>query len=195
MIQHGGADDWKYIVNKYVDIDDVNADALVSYFRPLDEFIEDNEEDFEYKSGSREDKELEDLEKHILREMNTPTTTPPPIVTTGAPSSLSKPENNASNQAQIKEQPLKSQSSVYVQSGNLKNPDSSKPNPTTEVPTDTSSAKPDTLDDTQNDEPNINTSKTVWVVGAVLIALVAIITIAIFGRRRCRKTPKNRRYV
>lgn len=44
-------------------------------------------------------------------------------------------------------------------------------------------------------KPKINTNKAVWAVAAVLVATVTICIIAIFGRRRCARTPKNRRYV
>lgn len=196
MIQHGGAHDWQYTLNKFMDIDDISADALVSYFRPLEEFIEEIEEDFEYKSGTREDKELEELEKTVLREINAPTTTttpPPTTAATRVTPSLPNAGNNAS-QAQFKEKPLEVKSSVYIRAEKPNGPDPSGSSPPGEVPVD-KPVTPETLDEAQDDKPKINTSMTIWVVSVVLVAIIAIGTIVIYGRQRCRKTPKNRRYV
>lgn len=53
------------------------------------------------------------------------------------------------------------------------------------------------LDDTEKKDENKPkpTNKAVYAVGAVLVATILVCIIAIFGRRRCTKTPKNRRYV
>ncbi|XP_011646803.1 angiotensin-converting enzyme-like isoform X2 [Pogonomyrmex barbatus] len=193
MIQHSGDCEWPDILNKFVEMDDISVDALLSYFTPLEEFIEENEEDFAYKSGAAADKELEELEKHILREINTPTTTPPPTTTTNRITTKASSYNTTSNEKNMQskvEKPLESKSSIYMK-------DEPKDGLTlpTQVSNKESPAIPNITDNTQNDTPKINTSKAVWAVSAVLIAIVVICIIAIFGRRRCRKTPKNRRYV
>lgn len=195
MIQHSGASKWQDVLDKFVDINGISADALVQYFTPLEEFIEENEESFEYKSGATADKELEELEKHILREINIPTTTPPTITTsthkiTTKATSYKTISNKKNMQSKV-EKSLEFKSSIYMED---------KPkNPGLDLPTrasfNTSSPMPDILNDTENNTPKINTSKAVWAISAVLIAIVVICIIAIFGRRRCRKTPKNRRYV
>ncbi|XP_071647514.1 angiotensin-converting enzyme isoform X1 [Temnothorax longispinosus] len=190
MIQHSGAREWQDVLNNFVDIDDISADALVLYFTPLEEFIEENEDDFEYKSGATADKELEELEKHILREINTPTTTPPTAITTKATSY--KIISNAKNMQSKVDKSLESKSSIYIKED--------KNNPGLNSPTQvsfnkSSSSMPDVLNGTENNTPKISTSKAVWAISAILIAIVVICIIAIFGRRRCRKTPKNRRYV
>ncbi|XP_072756511.1 angiotensin-converting enzyme isoform X2 [Anoplolepis gracilipes] len=194
MIQQGGALRWQDILDKFIDIDDISADALLSYFTPLEEFIEENEKEFKYKSGATADKELEELEKHILQEINTPTVTPQPTTrnskTTTA--TLDKKTSNAKNMQAKVEKPLESKSSVYIREDKLNNSDSNLPN---KISLDKSSLTVDTLDDTQDSTHKINTSKAVWAVSAVLVAIVVICIIAIFGRQRCRKTPKNRRYV
>lgn len=197
MIQQGGALHWQDILDKFVDIDDVSADALISYFTPLEEFIEENEKEFKYKSGTTADKELEELEKHILQEINTPTATPQLIttissITTKDISSLHKITSNAKNMQTKVEKSLESKSSVYTREDKLKNSASSLPNKTS---LDKSSLTLNTFDDTQDSSHKNNTSKAVWAISAVLVAVVIICIIAIFGRRRCRKTPKNRRYV
>lgn len=195
MIQHSGACEWQDILNKFVDIDDISADALVLYFAPLEEFIEENEENFEYKSGVTTDKELEELEKHILREINTPTTTSPITTTTHKITTKAtsyKTTSNAKNMQSKVEKSLESKSSIYMED-KPKNPELDLP---TQVSFDkSSSSMPDILNETENNTPKISTSKAVWAVSAILIAIVVICIIAIFGRRRCRKTPKNRRYV
>jgi len=194
MIQHSGACEWQDVLNKFVDIDDISADALVLYFTPLEEFIEENEENFEYKSGTIADKELEELEKHTLQEINTPTTTPLTStthwITTKATSY--KTISDAKNMQSKIEKSLESKSSIYMED---------KPKHS-DLPTQvsfnkSSSSMLDILNGTENNTPipKISTSKAVWAISAILIAIVVICIIAIFGRRRCRKTPKNRRYV
>ncbi|RLU24452.1 hypothetical protein DMN91_002541 [Ooceraea biroi] len=195
MIQRSGEHSWQDDLNKFLEIDDISADALVSYFTPLEEFIEENEDVFEYKSGAAADKELEELEKRILHEINNPTTTPLPTTATYSSTvkaSLPKTTSSVKSSNEKPEKSLESKSSVYVSENQSKNPASSLP---TEVPHEKSLLTPDLLDEQQNDTPKINTSKAVWAVSAVLIAIVVICIIVIFGRQRCRKTPKNRRYV
>lgn len=194
MIQQGGADDWQAVLNNFLDIDDILVDSLVSYFTQLEVFIEENE-NFEYKSGAVTDKELEELEKRILKEINTPTTTPTPTTTTNrtttkAASSYKKISNEKNMQTKV-EKSLDSKSSIYIQENK---PKKSETNSSIDLPVDKSSS-PDVASDAENDTPKINTRKAVWAVSAVLVAMVVICIIAIFGRRRCRKTPKNRRYV
>nr|XP_012222251.1 PREDICTED: angiotensin-converting enzyme-like isoform X2 [Linepithema humile] len=195
MIQQGGADDWQAVLNNFLDIDDIIVDPLISYFTPLEEFIEENE-NFEYKSGATTDKELEELEKHILKEINTPSTTPVPITTTNqittkaASSSYKKISNDKNMQTKV-EKSLDSKSSVYIQEDK---PKKSETNSSIDLSVDESSST-DATNDAENDTPKINTHKAIWAVSAVLIAIVVICIIAIFGRRRCRKIPKNRRYV
>lgn len=195
MIQHSGACEWQDILNKFVDIDDISADALILYFTPLEEFVEENEENFEYKSGMMADKELEELEKHILQEINTPTTTPRTTTTTHKTTTKAtsyKTTSNAKNMQSKVEKSLESKSSIYMED-KPKNPESDLP---TQVSFNKSSSSlPDILNETENNTPKISTSKAVWAISAILIAIVVICIIAIFGRRRCRKTPKNRRYV
>ncbi|XP_011864339.1 PREDICTED: angiotensin-converting enzyme-like isoform X2 [Vollenhovia emeryi] len=199
MIQHSGTRKWQDVLNKCVDIDDISADALVLYFSPLEEFIEDHEENFEYISGATADKELEELEKHILREINTPTTTPPPTTTTAhritTKATSYKTKSDVKNMQSKGEKSLESKSSIYMED-KPRNPGSDSP---TQVPFNKSSSlsspMPDLVNDIDNKTVEIGTSKAVWAVSAVLIAIVVISIIAIFGRRRCRKTPKNRRYV
>ncbi|XP_014475426.1 PREDICTED: angiotensin-converting enzyme-like [Dinoponera quadriceps] len=196
MIQIGGARNWPDILNENLEIDDIYADALISYFTPLEELIELNEEDFKYKSGSNEDEELEKLEKLMLQEINAPTTTLPPSTTittdkriTAKATSSVKPRDKA-NQSKV-ENPPEFTTSVHILENKPNSPDSSG---SIQVPVN-ESLIPGIVNNTQDNTPKINTSKTVWVVSAVLIAIIVICIIAIFGRRRCRKTPKNRRYV
>ncbi|EFN81186.1 Angiotensin-converting enzyme [Harpegnathos saltator] len=197
MIQSGGAHNWPDVLNENLDIDDIYMDPLISYFAPLEEFIEISEENFEYKSGSKEDKELEELEKHILQEINALTTTSPPPPPPPPPAStviitnkhkttkvMSSNFRNIANQVQLT-------TSISIPEDKPKSPDSSE---STKVPVN-ESLTPGVANDTQENTPKINTSKTIWVVSAVLIAIIVICMIAIFGRQRCRKTPKNRRYV
>lgn len=192
MIQHGGDQNWPDVLNKYVDIDDIYATALISYFRPLEEFIEEHEEDFEYKSGDAVDEELEKLGKRILKEINTPTTTPAPTTTTKRTTtegtSSYKIKSNEKNMQSKVDKSLETKSSVYTREDKPKTVSSPIQNSPDKSPPDSMSNVPDST-------PKINTSKAIWAVSAILVAIVVICVIAIFGRRRCRRTPKNRRYV
>jgi len=186
MIQRSGVHSWQDDLNKFVEIDDISAHALVSYFTPLEDFIEENEEEFKYMSDEAADRELEELEKRILYEINNPTT--PPTTTYRSTTSLPKTMSSVKNISKT-ENPLESKSSVYV-------PENTPKDPVSSLSTTVSHEKPSSdLLDEQNNAPKINTSKAIWAISAVLIAIVIICIIVIFGRQRCRKTPKNRRYV
>lgn len=189
MIQNGGAHNWPDILNENLDIDDIYADALISYFTSLEDLIDElDEETFKYKSGSKEDEELEELEKHILQEINAPTTTPPPTTVMVTSRGII---TKATSLPKSRNSPLELATPMSTREDKPKNPDLSG---STQVPVN-ESLTPDIENNTQDSIPKINTSKTIWVVSAVLIAIIVICMIAIFGRRRCRKTPKNRRYV
>lgn len=200
MIQHGGDRSWQEVLDKSIDIDDLTVDPLISYFRPLEEFMEENEENYKYKSGSLEEKELEELEKRVLHEIKNPTTTPLPTTTATARATTkarppSKTANDGGHLLSKLQQTLESVSSVYVREPktNIANSSGSKASVVTS--TDKPLTPDNALDDTQDSKPKISTSKAVWAVSAVLVAIIAICMIVIFGRQRCRKTPKNRRYV
>lgn len=197
MIQRGGALHWQDILDRSINIDDVSVDALISYFTPLEEFIEENEKEFKYKSGAIADKELQELEKDVLQEINSPTTvTPQPTntisTTTKATSSPHKKiTSNEKNMPAKVEKSLETKSSMYIREDKLNNSDLNSSNKTSS----NKSLTLDAFDDTQANTRQINTSKAVWAVSSVLVGIVIICIIAIFGRRRCHKTPKNRRYV
>lgn len=198
MIQQGGALHWQDVLDKFINIDDVSVDALINYFTPLEEFIEENEKEFKYKSGTAADKELQELEEDIMQEI-VPTVTSQPttiiISTTKVTPSPHKITSNAKNMQTKVDKSLESKSSVYVREDKLKISDSNSSDKISVNKSLTLDTFNDTFDDTQNSTHKINTSKAVWAISAVLIAIVIICIIAIFGRRRCHKTPKNRRYV
>ncbi|CAK9795323.1 Angiotensin-converting enzyme, partial [Anthophora quadrimaculata] len=75
MIQQGSADDWMKVVEKFLEIDDISLESLFSFFSPLEEFIDEQDEDFQYKTVTAKESELEELEKEVIIEMNTPPTT------------------------------------------------------------------------------------------------------------------------
>ncbi|KAG7213428.1 hypothetical protein KM043_002712 [Ampulex compressa] len=201
MIQQGSADDWMGMLNKYLEIDDITADPLLSFFSPLEEFLEEIQEDFQYKSGSQEDATLDILEKRIIEEINAPTTTTTPatttvtmkkkeVLSTVGPTKASQAGLHINTVAPVKKE-LASES--HVQADKPDSEDKSSMEKTTKVPFDESLM--DNPEIEEETKPKINTSKAVWAVGAVLVATITVCVIAIFGRRRCRKTPKNRRYV
>nr|XP_003703938.1 PREDICTED: angiotensin-converting enzyme-like [Megachile rotundata]XP_012142021.1 PREDICTED: angiotensin-converting enzyme-like [Megachile rotundata]XP_012142022.1 PREDICTED: angiotensin-converting enzyme-like [Megachile rotundata] len=206
MLLHGGADDWTKVVDKYLEIYSISSDALLSFFSPLEEFIDELEEDFEYKAVQETD--LQDLEKKIITDFNAPpTTTVRPTTTstttTTAPKSVNKDHRKANgvlsskqndgrgvmNDAVASNTNLEPKSSVHIPENKAED-HNTETKVMTEVPFDESP-----LNTEEDKKPKMNTSKAVWAVGAVLLATIIICTIAIFGRQRCRKTPKNRRYV
>lgn len=194
MILRGGSHNWPDALDKFLDVDDISVDALISYFTRLEEFIEvfieEDEEQFEYKPRMIEEKELEELEKQVLLEINSPTTTSSPIsVTSTRKTKILSNTKNSQIQSNI-EKSVESKSTVNIRENKAENSDlleSKSPEISFDKPLET-------LDDKQN-KPKISTSKAIWAVSAILIAIITISVIALFGRQRCRKTPKNRRYV
>ncbi|KOC69979.1 Angiotensin-converting enzyme [Habropoda laboriosa] len=199
MIQRGSADDWMKVLDKFLELDEVSFDSLLSFFSPLEDFIDELEENIQYKADTAKESELEELEKRVIVEMNTPstttttTTTPRSVAgktkTTSTSSSKQNDGRSGMNTVGNSNKNLESKSSILIpENSNILDV------PTiTEVPLDKSQL--DSLDTDDDKKPKINTSKAVWAVGAVLLATIVICIIAIFGRQRCRKTPKNRRYV
>ncbi|XP_053978934.1 angiotensin-converting enzyme-like [Hylaeus volcanicus] len=204
MIQEGGADDWTRVINKYLEINEISSDALLSFFSPLEDFIDYLEEDYEYKTFTVKESELEALEKNVIKEFNAPstTTTSTTTTTTTAPSrNISKKRKISNTISSSKESDEKSNAHATVNSDKNSDPknvqDEKSGNrkvseASLTIPFDESI---DDLAADQDKKPKINTTKAVWAVGAVLLATIAICIIAIFGKQRCRKTPKNRRYV
>ncbi|CAL7934213.1 unnamed protein product [Xylocopa violacea] len=200
MIQQGSANDWMKVMDKYLEIDQISSDSLLSFFSPLEDYIDDIDEDFHYKGISAKESELDELEKTIIAEINAPptTTTTPKSVSTKTKKSdatLRNKQNDERSNVNTVTDPnknLKFKSSVQLSDEKPDDRNILKSVTTTEVPLNESPF--DDLD-TEPDKPKINTSKAVWAVAAVLLATIIICIIAIFGRRRCRKTPKNRRYV
>ncbi|XP_076766424.1 angiotensin-converting enzyme [Xylocopa sonorina] len=201
MIQQGSANDWTKVINKYLEIDQISSDSLLSFFSPLEDYIDDIDEDFQHKGISAKESELDELEKTIIAEINAPptTTTTPKSIGTKAKKSDTAPRNkqnderNNVNTVIDSNKNLTFKSSVSISDEKSNNSTVLKSVTTTEVPLNESPF--DDLEDTEPDKPKINTSKAVWALAAVLLATIIVCIIAIFGRRRCRKTPKNRRYV
>lgn len=207
MIQQGSADNWMKVLNKYLEIDQISSSALLSFFSPLEEFIDDLEDDIQYKAVTAKESELEELEKKIIAEVNAPPTTTTTTTTTTTPKSVvlkpimrnttSRSKQNdgrsAINTVTNSNKNLESKSSIHIPEEKLENRNILQTIVTTGVPFDMSLL--DNADTTEDKKPKISTSKAVWAVGAVLIATIIICIIAIFGRQRCRKAPKNRRYV
>lgn len=202
MIQQGSADDWMKIIDKYLEINEISPDSLLSFFLPLEDFIDELDDDFQFKAATAKESELDELEKKIIMEMNTPLTTT--STTTATPKHVNTkpkvPDAKSSNKQNDKRSDtntvansnknLEPKSSIYTPEKKLENHNPLQ-SVTTEVPLDKS------LLDIENTDkkPKTSSNKAVWAVGAVLIATVIICIIAIFGRQRCRKVPKNRRYV
>lgn len=190
MIRDGGDDDWVRVMYNVMETDEVTVDAMLSFFAPLEEYLDANAEDT-YSLTVDQERELDRLKKFYESTDVTSTTVRPTSTTRRIPSKPKNPKQPP------KETDAIAKSSTSAPEKNLsgeRESTSEKPKggffPEFEEVTESASGKEDYTD-------KMNTSKAVWAVAAVLIATVAICVIAIFGRRRCVKsqTPKNRRYV
>ncbi|XP_008546546.2 angiotensin-converting enzyme [Microplitis demolitor] len=212
MIQHGSVENWNEAIKKYLQIYDVSVDSLLSYFSPFEEYLDELNDEELVNLPLELEKKLEILEDLYQKNLNNPittteainsTTTVPTNLTTDFHKQIELPSNTKSTEPQIKNN---SSSSEIINPTKI-------PVKVTEKPeTIPVKVKKDSNDgvkkedkgtaeivNEQNNEAGklikSGMSKAVWAVGSVLIATIAIVIIAIFGRRRCRKTPKNRRYV
>ncbi|XP_076246342.1 angiotensin-converting enzyme [Calliopsis andreniformis] len=210
MIQQRGDPNWMRSVDKFLDLVEISSDSLISFFSPLEDFIDELEGNYNYDTVANGETELEELEKKILSEVNKPITTTVAPITTNfiiAKESTDR-QKSAINITLVNKQKgeggdvrtivstnksLESESSIHVPVKKLDSPSVLNLQASTTVPFDESLDI--NLNTEQEKKPRIDTSKAVWAVGAVLLAIIIICAVAIFGRQRCRKTPKNRRYV
>lgn len=185
MLQTGGADDWTRVLNSRLELDEVTASSLTSFFAPLQEYLDNNPHDIQPLTPGQEADLLRLEETYSLRDV---TTTPTPS-TTRATFVSKKP----------KPPPKTSEPSLP-----LPPPVITTENPSNKGKIVTTKKEDDSLNEAEvpedgesNYTDKMSTSKAVWAVAVVLVATVTICIIAIFGRRRCVKsqTPKNRRYV
>jgi len=188
MIQRSGARGWREDLKKFLRIDDVSADALVSYFTPLEDFIEENEEEFEYKSGEVADNgTLEELGKRIFQEidnsaMSFPTTTTRESTTETLPKTTSSAKSVSKTGDAL-------ESSVPDAANEPREPASSSP---TRITLEKPSSTPDLLDQRPS-APEIDADKAIWAINAVVVAIIVICVIVIFGRQRYRETAERSR--
>ncbi|XP_063975788.1 angiotensin-converting enzyme-like [Diachasmimorpha longicaudata] len=189
MIQYGSDDNWNEVVKTYLNIDEISPDSLMKYFSPLEEYLDEIEGETMDSTSLDFESALEKLEDQLTNNTNVISSThesTPIVISTISTPKMEKLEV-------LPTQTTPSDLKIFQ--------------PQFSVTTDKSSEslnkgesvdKPFSGDDDDDDKSQIiksGTSKAVWAVGAVLIATVTIVIIAIFGRKRCRKTPKNRRYV
>lgn len=199
MIQRGSADNWMKVINQYLEIDEISPESLLSFFSPLEDFIDDMDGNVQYTITAKES-ELEELMKKIIAEINAPPTSTTIDIT--SKNMITKPKINTKSWSKQNDKKndinvinsnknLQFKSSLYSPQQEPENHSVFQSIITTEVPFNESFF--DYPNKEEDKKPKIN--KAVWAVGAVLIATIVICIIAIFGRQRCRKTPKNRRYV
>lgn len=200
MIQRGSADNWMKVINQYLEIDEISPESLLSFFSPLEDFIDDMDGNVQYTTITAKESELEELMKKIIAEINAPPTSSTIDIT--SKNMITKPKINTKSWSKQNDKKndinvinsnknLQFKSSLYSPQQEPENHSVFQSIITTEVPFNESFF--DYPNKEEDKKPKIN--KAVWAVGAVLIATIVICIIAIFGRQRCRKTPKNRRYV
>jgi len=193
MIQRGGARGWRDDLKKFLRIDDVSADALVSYFTPLEDFIEENEEAFGEKSDETADSRiLEELRKRIFHEINNLTMSFPTTMARGKSTTETSLPKITSSVRSVSKTEDPCISSVHITPN-----EPTDSNLASSLPTKITLKKPsstyDLLDQQRNSTPEIDTSKAIWAINAVVAAIVVICVIVIFGRQRCRETAKRNR--
>lgn len=200
MIQRGSANNWMKVINQYLEIDEISPESLLSFFSPLEDFIDDMDGNVQYTTITAKESELEELMKKIIAEINAPPTSTTIDIT--SKNMITKPKINTKSWSKQNDKKndinvinsnknLQFKSSLYSPQQEPENHSVFQSIITTEVPFNESFF--DYPNKEEDKKPKIN--KAVWAVGAVLIATIVICIIAIFGRQRCRKTPKNRRYV
>ncbi|XP_044583140.1 angiotensin-converting enzyme-like [Cotesia glomerata] len=206
MIQHGSAENWNQAMKSYLQLYDVSVDSLLSYFSPLEQYLDELDEEEVGSLPVELEKKLEALEDQYQRDLNTPSTTEAIKPTTAMPKKATTKSHKQNERPLSTEapKPQANNSSKIITDKNS----GKEVAKTTEAPVnvkkgDGSVKREDNKGIEEEVEHNNEAGKlikggmstAVWAVGSVLIATIAIVFIAIFGRRRCRKTPKNRRYV
>ncbi|XP_034950729.1 angiotensin-converting enzyme-like protein Ace3 [Chelonus insularis] len=205
MIKHGTAKNWHYTMEKYLKIYDVSVTSLVNYFSPLEDFLDEFDYEEDVNLPLELEKELELLEDDYKKNINKPvttSTTPTTIITTTIATTTSKdltivpkikvsPTSDHTNKRRLDAESTNSQSvnSSFVHNDNATSQSHSIGNSDQVI-----SDSEETIE-VGNRLIKNGISAAVWAVGSVLLATIAIVLIAIFGRQRCQKTPKNRRYV
>ncbi|XP_032453700.1 angiotensin-converting enzyme [Nasonia vitripennis] len=181
MVQNN-SENWKTLINTFMKIDSISPQHMSTFFEEL-EFYYQNQDYDESKNTTYDynakEIELEQLEKRYRKMAATTTTST--TTTTTTPKATTTTTTTTFRSVVVKTKIPKSQ----IKDSLLKSGESMK------KPVD----KELSFQEDNEESPKVNTSKAVWVVAAVLVATVTICIIAIFGRRRCNRTPKNRRYV
>ncbi|KAI4495442.1 hypothetical protein M0802_008656 [Mischocyttarus mexicanus] len=197
LIHQGSAESWMDALDKVFNIDDISKYSLTSFFSPLETFIEEmNEEEDDRNFQSNGETELEEIERMIIKEINEPTTMPTTTTTTTTTTKIQTTTSSIKKKYTVEKLNDLSKSKKLVDSSSniqMDNPKSDIKDSVTVNPFEKSFDFSD-LEQEEEQKPKIHTSKAVWIVAAVLIATVIICIIAIFGRQKCRKTSKNRRY-
>lgn len=205
MIQHGSAENWNQAMKSYLQLYDVSVDSLLSYFSPLEQYLDELDEEEVGSLPVELEKKLEALEDQYQRDLNTPSTTETIKPTTAMPKKATTKSHKQNEPPLNTEAPKQTNNSSEIPD---KNSGKEVAKTTEAAPVnvkkgDGSVKREDNKGIEEQVEHNNEAGKlikggmstAVWAVGSVLIATIAIVFIAIFGRRRCRKTPKNRRYV
>lgn len=204
MIQHGCAENWYEVIKQYLEFYEINVDPLLSYFTPLEQYIDEYKTENDVEVPIEFGKNLEKLEDEFevnFDNLKTKTTT---IKSTTIVNMLNKtiikPPSVEKDGGHLKE--LNNSTKIEITSV--------KPVGNTGIQAD-SPRTPEKItkaivNDNGNNINNVNnkvveeqtvkgTTKAIWAISAILVAIISIIVIALFGRHRCRKAPKNRRYI
>ncbi|KAK0160601.1 hypothetical protein PV328_007993 [Microctonus aethiopoides] len=204
MIQHGCAENWYEVIKQYLEFYEINVDPLLSYFTPLEQYIDEYKTENDVEVPIEFEKNLEKLEDEFevnFDNLKTKTTTIKSTTIVNMPNkTIIKPLNVEKDGGHLKE--LNNLTKIEITSV--------KPVGNTGIQAD-SPRTPEKItkpivNDNGNNINNVNnkvveeqtvkgTTKAIWAISAILVAIILIIVIALFGRHRCRKAPKNRRYI
>lgn len=186
MVQNN-SENWKDLIGKFLEIESISVTPMSDFFGELDYYFESYGEPSEDIDLNAKEIELEQSEKTYRKVANAPTTT---TTTTSTPTTTSATSTTTTTM-----RPIAVQTKTQIDSLHLDKSDSvlhGTDQPNTFV--DDNELMMEDEAETER-KPKIDKSMAVWVVAGALVATVLICIVAIFGRRRCARTPKNRRYV
>lgn len=188
MLARNGEMPWPKLISKYIVVDAITVDPLLSFFSPLEDYIEElQEEELDVTALREEEVRFEKSEDKFRELMNTPTTTTttttqkPSTSRTTTSSTSAKPEN-------IDHSPQFADKLAVLSTSTEK---AVKRNKYEEL----LKAYQEKEQKERETQPEKETKKAVYAVGGVLVTTILVTIVAIFGKRRCTRVPKNRRYV
>lgn len=211
------SDDCQFLMKKYMHVDGVTIDNLLDYFKPLEKFLDElDTENDDFISSDREI-DLENQEQEYRQRLNSPATTTSvaneTLTTTTASTSLLTSTSTTTTTTTTSTTTTTTTTSTTTTTTTTEEPTTS----TEAMTTTTSTESPKEV--VINNEINITDSNDLedfvepevtfedqhrrhfsiilaFCAGSVFFGgLCFISSIVIYSRKRCKKLPRNRRYI